>query len=232
MLRRTATACLLAAYLMGGAAPAPAQVPADSARAEALRDFHGPDGTGKDGPLSKAGLDLLTLYHRYRRADDANAFTPERTGLRVSDGRVTVDAIAAGETSPLLKDLERLGTTNTAAAGRVVSGRLPIDQIPAAARLETLRALTPSYARTQSARSPSAAPAPAARSSPDVSSGREAAPEPEAARTPTPSPEPAAPPPGPKVSAERVPPATPAEPASPMLFLLGSALLVVFVESR
>jgi hypothetical protein len=154
----------------------------------------------------------------------------------VANGRVTVDAIAAGETGPLLKDLERLGTTNTAAAGRIVSGQLPIDQIPAAARLETLRALTPSYARTQATPSPSApSEAPASRSQ------SEAVPQPETAPQPDSLPEPD-PPSGPDAPSEpdrasepalRADPTdTPTDSSGTMLFLLGSALTVLFLENH
>jgi hypothetical protein len=50
----------------------------------------------------------------------------------------------------LRADLKALGVTNTATAGRVVSGRLPIDQIPALAKLETLRGVVLSRAQTHS----------------------------------------------------------------------------------
>lgn len=146
----------LSTLLVGvGVLPVAAQPSADSVRARAERDFHGPDGTGKDGPLSAAGMDLLLLYHRFQEADSTDAFTPTQSGLPVSDGHVTVDAIAQEETDPLRSDLEQLGMKNMAVAGRVVSGRLPIERIPEAAQLETLRGLLVPQAKTRSQASPS-----------------------------------------------------------------------------
>lgn len=162
-MTRPVAVFLLSVLLVGtGASSVAAQQPADSARAKAERDFHGPDGTGKDGPLSAAGMDLLLLYHRFREAESREAFAPAQSGLQVSDGHVTVDAIAREEAEQLRSDLEQLGMKNTAVAGRVVSGRLPIEQIPEAARLETLRGLMGARAETRSPSSPSPSGAPAA----------------------------------------------------------------------
>ena len=131
-------------------APAVAQAPDDSLRTEALKDFHGPDMTGKDGPLAKAGLDLLVLYHEYRasqqRGDDT--FSSRVAGVDVTDGYVTIDAIAMTEAERLRADLKELGFTSAAIAGRVVSGRLPIRKIPAMAKLESLRGVVLSRAKT------------------------------------------------------------------------------------
>jgi hypothetical protein len=162
MVRSCAAVLSLAVLVfMGGSVPVLAQQQ-DSARVKALRDVHGPDETGKDGPLSAAGLDLLLLYHRYQAAADPDDFAPTQSGLSVSDGRVTVDAIAQEDAQQLRSDLEALGMTNTAAAGRIVSGQLPIDQIPEAARLETLRGLTIPQAQTRTQPLPAPPDAPAA----------------------------------------------------------------------
>jgi len=125
-----------------------AQQPADSARAQALRDFHGPDLKGKDGPLAKAGLDLLTVYHRYQHTANGASFEPDQSGIRVRDGYVVIDAIATSKGEALRRDLDSLGLENGATAGRVVSGRFPIDAIPQMAKLKTLRGAMPSQART------------------------------------------------------------------------------------
>jgi hypothetical protein len=147
----------LIVFLAGGhVGAARAQIPEDSVRARAERDFHGPDRTGKDGPLRAASLDLLMLYHRYRGREDERVAVPSPS-LCVEKGHVAVDAIAAGPAEPLRRDLKRLGMTKTAVAGRVVSGQLPIEQIPKAAQLKTLRGLLSSSART---RAPSPPPTP------------------------------------------------------------------------
>jgi hypothetical protein len=138
---------LLAVTLPSAAA---AQQPSDSLRAAAMTDYHGPDLSGKDGPFAKAGLDLLLLYHEYRafRERGGDTFSPSVGGVQVSDGYVTIEAIAATTARALRTDLKALGVTDAATAGRLVSGRLPIDQIPALAKLETLRGVVVSRAQT------------------------------------------------------------------------------------
>jgi hypothetical protein len=139
------------------ALPAAAQQPADSIRTKALQDFHGPDMSGKDGPLARAGLDLLVLYHEYQafQEQDGDTFSPSVASARVTDGHVTIDAIAQDEATQLRADLKDLGVKDAAAAGRVVSGRLPINQIPALAKLESLRGVALSQMETQGNVSPS-----------------------------------------------------------------------------
>lgn len=179
MTPRLSTVALGLAVLLGvlSASPAAAQQPADSIRAAALRDFHGPDLEGKDGPLAKAGLDLLVLYHEYRafRRRGDGAFRPSVSGVRVRNGRVTVDAIATNTAEQLRAALEDVGLRDAATAGRIVSGRLPIDSIPALATVEALRGVAPSRMRTHSERDrPSAAspepPSPPVTAPPDTAS--------------------------------------------------------------
>ncbi len=139
-----------------GAGPSAAQPLPDSLRAEALQDFHGPDRTGKDGPLAKAGLDLLLLYHEYRsfRREGGDSFAPSVPGAHVTDGHVTIDAVATTSAQELRADLAALGLRDAAVAGRVVSGRLPIDQVPALARVASLRGVVLPRARTQDRNGP------------------------------------------------------------------------------
>jgi hypothetical protein len=158
-VRSLALGVLLVAVLGAwtrGAVFAQAQSVPDSVRRAALEDFHGPDLEGKDGPLAKAGLDLLLLYHRHRsrpdRALSVRAEDASEGGMQIQDGRVVIDAIAAGDVEALAADLDSLGMTDVASAGGLVSGRLPIEKIPALARLSTLRGATPSRMRTRSAR--------------------------------------------------------------------------------
>jgi len=124
--------------------------------------LHGTDRRGKDGPLSKIGRDLATLYYQYetqgpsgvRRlvAPEAPARTKSRSrGLSpVSpNGRfVTVNAIASGAPNALLSDLRGLGLEAGATAGNVVSGRLPVSALKDAAQLSSMRGALPSYPRT------------------------------------------------------------------------------------
>lgn len=150
---------LLVAILGGwtrGAVFAQAQSVPDSVRRAALEDFHGPDLKGKDGPLAKAGLDLLLLYHRQRTRPGvgrAHSSADESgSGLQIQDGRVVIDATAAGDVAALAADLDSLGMTDVASAGGLVSGQFPIAKVPALARLATLRGVTPSRMRTRSDR--------------------------------------------------------------------------------
>jgi hypothetical protein len=142
--------CCLLVVLMAASLPATAQLPTDSIRTAALRDYHGPDLEGKDGPLSKAGRSLLLLYHEYEafrtRCPDSS-FTATVSSLPTRNGRVAVEAVAVDHADTLLTDLEAIGLEDGLTGGRVVSGWLPIDQIPAMARLPSLRGLIQSERR-------------------------------------------------------------------------------------
>lgn len=167
---RDASVALLALLVLCAApVSAVAQQPADSIRDAALRDYHGPDLEGKDGPLAKVGLDLLVLYHEYRGAQKrAGSFDPSLSDLQVRGGFVTVDAVASDDAAQLRDDLEALGFQNAATAGRLVSGRLPIPQIPALADVESLRGIAPSRMQTRDDRAATTTPIPDERPAPDT----------------------------------------------------------------
>ncbi|MFB6249581.1 MAG: S8 family serine peptidase [Salinibacter sp.] len=124
--------------------------------------LYGPDRRGKDGPLSPIGRELAMLYYQHeaqgpsgvRRLSgvEAQVRTTSRAAYHspVSpDGRsVAVTAIASTTPEALLSDLRGLGLEAGATAGNVVSGRLPISALKAAARLSSLRGALPAYART------------------------------------------------------------------------------------
>lgn len=128
--------------------PAVAQPASDSVQLEAQRDFHGPDLKNKDGPLAKAGLDLLVLYHRHHQLPDPCTFPPEKTPLPVTDDHVVIDAVAEYDPARLHADLDSLGLKHSAIAGRIVSGHLPISQIPSMAKLASLRQAKPAERNT------------------------------------------------------------------------------------
>lgn len=159
--RRWITAAIssLLVFLVIGGHPAYAQ-PADSVHQQALKAFHGPDGQGKDGPLAAVGFDLALLHTQWRAHQAQRPDDPfEAPGsLPVADGYVTVDATAAQDPTALRDTLDTLGMIGSAQAGAVVSGRLPIDSIPAVAALANLRALRPARAMTHQAAPSSAAP--------------------------------------------------------------------------
>lgn len=155
------------ALLLASALPAAAQQPAEMARAQALCDVHGADGTGKDGPLAKAGFDLVLLHHRARLLPDSALLAPQSSTLQLRDDHVAIDAVAASEPAALREDLDSLGLQDGAQAGRVVSGWFPIDRIPALAHLSSLRGVQPARARTHddSLRAPPSVQQPAPDSS-------------------------------------------------------------------
>lgn len=128
-----------------------AQLP-DSVRKQALRDFHGADLKGKDGPLKKAGLDLLLLYHAYRTQKQDGGDRPLESidpGFKIQNGHVTIDAIAAENPATLQADLKALGMRKAASAGQMVSGLFPIAKIPEMATLPSLRGVQISRYQTQ-----------------------------------------------------------------------------------
>jgi subtilisin family serine protease len=107
--------------------------------------------TGKEGPLAKVDQALAVVYEEqesYRARGDGAVFTPSNPLLRVSAGRVVVDAVASGDVQALKRDLEALGMQGAVAFGRIVSGQLPIAAIEGAAALASLQFARPAYATT------------------------------------------------------------------------------------
>jgi hypothetical protein len=133
------------------------------------------DGPAKSGgTMGKIGMELALLYFQHRqngaagvralraaatreptpRGPSAKSREDRRPTPRVrfpvsSDGAfVTVEAVATEAPSELLEDLRGLGLEGGAAAGNLVSGRLPIEALRRAAGLSSLRGMTPSLMRT------------------------------------------------------------------------------------
>jgi hypothetical protein len=109
-------------------------------------------------PAGKVSPDLLELHEAYQAAESrGEKLAGERSRLRVVDGRVLIEAVAAGDTRALEADLVALGLRRQAAFGRIVSGELPIEAIPRLESLTSLALVRPSM--------PSRGPAP--RPTPD-----------------------------------------------------------------
>lgn len=103
--------------------------------------LHGPDGEGKDGPLSTLGTDLIRLYeaHQHPRARRAKAFVPAQSYLQVdTNGQVVIDAVAKEDPEALRRQLEEVGLRQGVVAGRLVSGHVPIDALDTVAELDAL----------------------------------------------------------------------------------------------
>ena len=98
-------------------------------------------------PTTKISPDLLALHESYgearRRGVDFRVSSPL---LRVVGDRVVIDATAAGDARLLEADLVALGMRNASLFGRVVSGELPIDAIPALDSLANLAFARPATA--------------------------------------------------------------------------------------
>jgi|GEM_PF-1145840 len=150
---------LLAATAMaagGSSGFAFSQQPSSAVAARAMDSFMGTDHVGKDGPMAKVGPDLVLTYHEYRDylarggyPKLGYAFKPSLHLVRVTDDSVIVDMAAQGDVPALVQELRGLGMRDIAVYGRMVSGRLPIAALAAAAGLPHLRLARPAYAATR-----------------------------------------------------------------------------------
>jgi hypothetical protein len=108
----------------------------------------------KGKTMAKVSPDLAGVYDEYmsyQAQGGRGVFTPKNSLLRVIDGRVVIDAVASADVNTLQADLQALGMQGTVAAGRIVSGRLPILAIDALGALASLQFARPAYASTHTA---------------------------------------------------------------------------------
>jgi uncharacterized repeat protein (TIGR01451 family) len=106
---------------------------------------------------SRLTLGLGTLRAEYQELQDAVArgaaepstFATQRTMAKVVDGSVVVDAVAAGDPEVLKAELEALGAEVTAVASRMLSARVPLDQLEALESMTTLHFAQPALWRTR-----------------------------------------------------------------------------------
>ncbi|MEM8955549.1 MAG: S8 family serine peptidase [Verrucomicrobiota bacterium] len=137
---------------------------------KAREDLHGPDLKNNDGKHSKAGLDLLCLFHehdearkeqtRRPRRGQRNQGTPSRTTsftptlqastnafLPIVGNDILVDIACDSHelTHQVCQNLVKLGMRDASARGYLASGRLPIEQIQNASQTPGLRFLRPAY---------------------------------------------------------------------------------------
>ena len=116
---------------------------------QAIESFHGKDGSGKDGPMAKAGHDLALLYfeHKaFRLTPQAAAFRPSNPLLQLRDQTVLIDAVAVDDARRLEDSLRQLGMLQVAVFGRFVSGYLPVSALPQAALLADMQFSRPAMA--------------------------------------------------------------------------------------
>ena len=93
-----------------------------------------------DGPLLKVYLE----FEHHQQTAPGSSFRPRNSFLRMSRGRILIDAHAASSSKGLLTDLNRLGLSEGSRFGDVVSGWLPIGALRQAASLGSVRALSAS----------------------------------------------------------------------------------------
>ncbi len=101
----------------------------------------------KTGEMAKMGSDLAAAYDRQQAGRSfARSAETAASGLfrsaslaREVDGKVLIDAVAAGAAADLLQDLEALGLEKGSSFGRMVSGWLPVDALADAAALGSLQ---------------------------------------------------------------------------------------------
>ncbi len=117
-----------------------------------MRDVHGEDMTGKDGPAAKAGMDLLLLYHAHQSGEISGASSmDDGQGMQIENGRVTVDIVAADQGEALVQEISDLGGQNVVARGRMVSAQIPISAIRGVAVLDGVQQMRPARATTRDA---------------------------------------------------------------------------------
>jgi hypothetical protein len=105
---------------------------------------------GKDDV--RIGPELRRLYEGYVAAQGSGRpFTPDDPLVAVADGCVVIDAVAAADVETLRADLVALGMRGAVAAGRIVSGQLPVAAIGALAGLPSLRFARAAARETQGA---------------------------------------------------------------------------------
>ena len=104
-------------------------------------------GLKKAGKMSKASSTLARVFSEHAahaRRGVKGPFRPGDSFVQYTNGRVLVDATAAGEGAALLRDLQRLGLQQAARYGTTVSGLLPLAALDRAVALDSLQAIAAS----------------------------------------------------------------------------------------
>jgi hypothetical protein len=105
----------------------------------------------KNGPNAKIGPWLGNLYEEYResagKGTKAKAFKSSNPMLRVSNGRVGIDAYAT-DAAAFSESLRALGATKIRTIGPLVSAQVPVQALGQIAGLASLRSARPVLATT------------------------------------------------------------------------------------
>ncbi|MEM1308637.1 MAG: S8 family serine peptidase [Cyanobacteria bacterium P01_H01_bin.153] len=113
-------------------------------------DFVIPSGE-KPLEATQLGYELMSLAQQYTLfqqlfGESVDRFSSANPLHQIDDnGRILVDVVAAGETSPLLAELTALGFEATGVFGTTVSGYLPMDTMMQMVGSETMQFMRPAY---------------------------------------------------------------------------------------
>jgi hypothetical protein len=112
-------------------------------------------GDIKNGPLAKAGQDLVTLYQEFQEQGGKAPFTSSESGLvEIQGTNVEVDIHSnGGDFNGFISALTSMGmqVRTTDAADGTVEGFLPISQLPSAAQNSQTLSVSPVYVPHQAA---------------------------------------------------------------------------------
>jgi len=111
----------------------------------------------KTATMTKVGAVLSAVYEEYRVQESqggATDFESENPLIRITEGRVIIDAVASGDTAVPRADLEALGMQQAASFGRMVSGQLPVAAIADVDVLDSLQFARPAAAAPRGPRRP------------------------------------------------------------------------------
>jgi hypothetical protein len=111
---------------------------------QATIDYHGEDMEGKDGELATVGFNLALLYHEYQAHQCANPntkFTSDQARFDNIGGLITIEGSARGGFSgeKLAERLREIGAEGVSQYQHLVSGTIPIEKIPDAAKIKAVR---------------------------------------------------------------------------------------------
>ena len=108
----------------------------------------------KDSETAKLGHGLPGLYQEYQSflnnfgLNTLLQFKPSTRYLKVFNGYVLIEAVAAADPEALENDLKRLNIQNVSRFRSHISGRLPIMAVIRLARLKSLKFARPAYFTT------------------------------------------------------------------------------------
>ena len=119
------------------------------AQQAAAIDFHGPDLTGKDGPMARIGFDLASIFEQQKIHDASHpgtVFLPQTAlPLMISGDTIGIDLTGTGDINTLKSNLAAIGMQGIVSAGSLISGTIPISSLDKLAALSSVVLARPGY---------------------------------------------------------------------------------------